>query len=107
MSGRAIYVSIRIVAPMERVWQLTQDPALHARWDVRFSLITPTAPLAGGGTRFVYERRLPGMTITGTGTTIGERERPDGTRTSQRACNAGSWVSCHTRSIGAPMRMLT
>jgi len=93
VTGRAIYVSIRIAAPMERVWQLTQDPALHARWDVRFSRITPTAPLAGGGTRFVYERRLPGMTITGTGTTIGERERPDGTRTSALRFDSDSRLS--------------
>jgi hypothetical protein len=77
-----IFVSIRIAAPLERVWELTQDPALHPRWDVRFSRITPAAALPGGGMRFAYERRMPGCTITGRGTTIGERERPDGTRTS-------------------------
>jgi hypothetical protein len=78
---------------MERVWQLTQHPAEHARWDVRFSRITPTAPLAGGGMRFVYERRLPGFTITGTGTTIGERGRPDGTRTSALRFDADDRLS--------------
>ncbi|KJL41156.1 MULTISPECIES: SRPBCC family protein [Microbacterium] len=93
MSGRAIYVSIRIVAPMERVWRLTQDPALHERWDVRFSRIIPTEPLAGGGTRFAYERRLPGCTITGNGTTIGERARPDGTRTSVLRFDSDSRLS--------------
>ncbi len=93
MTRRAIYVSIRIAVPMERVWQLTQDPALHARWDVRFSRITPTEPLAGGGTRFVYERHLPGRTITGIGTTIGERERPDGTRTSALRFDSDSRLS--------------
>jgi len=30
----------------------------------------------------VYERRLPLHTIRGTGTSLGERQRPDGTRTS-------------------------
>jgi len=93
VTRRAIYVSIRIAAPMERVWQLTQDPALHARWDVRFSRITPTARLAGGGTRFIYERRLPGWTITGSGTTIGEHDRPDGTRTSALRFDSDSRLS--------------
>ncbi|GAA5205675.1 hypothetical protein GCM10025774_03960 [Microbacterium kyungheense] len=77
-----IFVSIRIDAPWERVWQLTQDPAAHVRWDARFSAIVPTASLPGGGYRFRYERRVPGRTIVGVGATIGERERPDGTRTS-------------------------
>jgi len=81
-SGRPLFVRIRIAAPMERVWELTQDPGLHARWDARFSAIVPTGPLAGGGTRFHYERRLMRHTIHGTGVTIGERLRPDGTRTS-------------------------
>lgn len=82
MTKDAIYVEIEIRSPMDRVWQLTQEPAQHARWDLRFSSITPTVELSGGGYRFRYERRLPLHTITGTGTSIGERSRPDGTRTS-------------------------
>ncbi len=77
-----IFVAIRIRASVDRVWELTQEPRLHARWDARFSDITPTGALPGGGIRFRYERRMPGHTIVGTGTTIGERSRPDGTRTS-------------------------
>ena len=46
--SRPIYVGILIDAPLERVWQLTQDTALHPRWDLRFSSITPVAGLAGG-----------------------------------------------------------
>jgi hypothetical protein len=64
------------------VWELTQEPALHHRWDLRFSSITPTANLPSGGYRFRYELRLPMHTIVGTGTSLGERHRPDGTRTS-------------------------
>ncbi|MGA7148335.1 MAG: SRPBCC family protein, partial [Microbacterium sp.] len=78
----AIYVRIGILAPLDRVWELTQDPALHSRWDGRFSEIVPLEDLPGGGVRFAYRLRVPGHTIAGTGTTIGERSRPDGTRTS-------------------------
>ena len=67
---------------MDRIWQLTQEPTQHPRWDLRFSSITPTDELRSGGYRFRYERRLPFHTIFGTGTSLGERSRPDGTRTS-------------------------
>jgi uncharacterized protein YndB with AHSA1/START domain len=77
----AIYVEIEIRSSMERVWKLTQNPALHARWDLRFSAITPVAEL-DGGYRFRYERRLPFHTIVGMGTAVGERHNADGSRTS-------------------------
>ena len=67
---------------LETLWRLTQEPAEHPRWDLRFSSITPTTALDSGGARFVYERRMPLHTIRGTGTSLGERHRPDGTRTS-------------------------
>lgn len=82
MGSRGLHVSIRIAAPLDEVWRLTQDPELHARWDLRFSRIVPVEPLPGGGTRFRYERRMPLHTIRGTGTTIGERRAADGTATS-------------------------
>lgn len=77
-----IFVSVAIRADLDRVWELTQDPALHARWDLRFSTITPVDALADGTVRFRYERRVPGRTIRGLGTSLGERTRPHGTRTS-------------------------
>ncbi len=82
MGRGAIYVEIDIRCSLDRVWVLTQEPAQHPRWDLRFSSITPTAELESGGYRFRYERRLPLHTIVGTGTSLGERSRPDGTRTS-------------------------
>lgn len=88
-----VYVSIRIRASLDRVWELTQDPALHARWDARFSRIVPVGELPGGGIRFRYERQVAGLRITGTGTTIGERERPDGTRTSALRFDADTRLS--------------
>jgi hypothetical protein len=80
--GPPIYVSIDIEATMDEVWRLTQDTDLHPRWDARFSSITPTAQLPGGGQRFRYELRLPGHVLAGEGTSVGEKRRPDGSRTS-------------------------
>jgi hypothetical protein len=78
-----VYVETLIGAPIDRVWELTQDPKLHSRWDLRFTQITPLpGTLGSGGYRFRYERRIPLHTIVGTGTSLGERESADGTRTS-------------------------
>lgn len=93
VSRRAIFVRIRIDAPLERVWELTQNPRKHPRWDGRFTSITPSGALPGGGTRFRYELRIPLHTIVGTGTTIGERHRPDGTRTSALRFDTEDWCS--------------
>ena len=77
-----IYVEIDIRRSVDEVWDLTQDSSQHSRWDLRFSSITPVENLPRGGYRFRYERRLPLHVIVGTGTSVGERHRPDGTRTS-------------------------
>ncbi|MCC2321170.1 SRPBCC family protein [Cellulomonas xiejunii] len=77
-----IYVETHIRASLDRVWDLTQDTQQHPRWDGRFSRITPVEALPTGGYRFRYELRLPLHTLAGTGTSLGERHRPDGTRTS-------------------------
>ncbi|MGN6326331.1 SRPBCC family protein [Pseudolysinimonas sp.] len=79
---RGVYVRIVIRAPLSRLWELTQDPSAHARWDLRFSRIVPVERLPTGAERFGYERRLPFHTIRGTGTSLGERRGVDGTATS-------------------------
>lgn len=79
---RAVYVEILIRAPMERVWELTQEPALHARWDGRFSAIVPTELRADGAQCFRYELGLGVHTIRGTGVPLGDKHAANGSRTS-------------------------
>lgn len=67
---------------MDRVWKLGQDPALHPRWDLRFSRITPIEQDGQGLLHFRYEFRIPLHVIQGTGTSLGHRFRPDGQATS-------------------------
>jgi hypothetical protein len=79
-----IHVETVIRAAFDDVWRHTQDPVLHRCWDARFSDIRY---LPQGSVdepqRFEYSRRIvAGMTIRGTGETVGERHRPDGTATS-------------------------
>lgn len=81
--GEQIYVETLVRAPMERLWELTQDPAQHTRWDLRFTEISylprpdPQQPQ-----EFRYAIRLRPFSVAGVGRTLGETERPDGTRTS-------------------------
>lgn len=77
-----IYVEVRIAAPLDTVWELTQDPVQHVRWDVRFSEIVPTSPTDAGAMRFTYTRRVPFRTVAGDGVSIGETSGRDGSRTS-------------------------
>ncbi len=74
--GRGIYVEIRIRGDMDELWSKTQDPALHQRWDLRFTDITylprkdEPAPQ-----RFLYATRIGfGLGVRGEGESTGNRE---------------------------------
>jgi hypothetical protein len=78
---RPVYVETRIRAPMDRVWEVTQEAGHHQRWDVRFGSITYLPAVDGEPQRFTYATTVaPGVTVAGTGETLGDRDRPDGTR---------------------------
>jgi len=79
-----VYVQIEIAAELDEVWEYTQNPAMHRRWDLRFTKIdyipklNETAPQ-----EFSYETRLGfGVTIAGVGTSIANRTSAGGVRTS-------------------------
>ncbi|WP_092554857.1 SRPBCC family protein [Herbiconiux ginsengi] len=83
MGAHGIYVEIEIAASPDRVWELSQSPEAHTRWDLRFSCITPLETrVEGEPYRFRYERRVPFHTIVGTGIALGERESRTSERTS-------------------------
>ena len=66
---------------MDAVWEATQQPDQHRRWDVRFGDITYLPRRDGDPQRFCYATTVaPGVTIAGTGESLGDRDRGDGTR---------------------------
>jgi len=79
---RGIYVETRVHADADVLWHATQDLDSHVRWDLRFTSIELVGIDDAGARVFAYELRTPLATITGDGTTVGERRRPDGTGTS-------------------------
>lgn len=83
-AAAGIYVEIRIHGDVDAVWRHTQDPGLHARWDLRFSEIT-YLPRAGEHVpqQFDYRTRIGfGLRIDGKGESTGHKASPNGTRTS-------------------------
>lgn len=82
---RPLYIETLIQADLGAIWQITQGPGAHQRWDLRFTTIEPS-PLSGETDptrRFRYATRvLPWLMVSGHGTCAGERERPDGSRIS-------------------------
>ncbi|HEX6469261.1 MAG TPA: hypothetical protein VF069_09215 [Streptosporangiaceae bacterium] len=83
MPSRAIYVETYIRADLDLVWRRTQRPEPHQRWDLRFHEIDYLPRGAGEPQRFRYvSRPLPGVRVTGTGVSTGDRDHADGSRTS-------------------------
>jgi hypothetical protein len=96
----SIYVQIDIHAPLERIWELTQTPELHRRWDLRFTDIQYLPrPDPGQPQKFLYLTRIKfaptdkGKTapirrlanllcIRGEGETVGCRDGPTEERSS-------------------------
>ena len=77
--GRPIYVERVINAPLDTLWNATQNPEVHERWDLRFTEIrylpraTETEPQ-----RFLYATRIGfGLRIAGAGESVGNAERGD------------------------------
>lgn len=66
---------------MEDLWAATQDPQRDQRWDARFGAITYEPREEGAPQRFAYATTVaPGVTVAGTGESLGERDRADGSR---------------------------
>ncbi len=89
-----IYVETVILAGLAQVWEATQVPCSHQRWDLRFHEITQASGATCQPQRFRYSVRvLPGLVIAGHGISAGERSRPDGISTSALRFASPHWLS--------------
>ncbi|MFH7595868.1 hypothetical protein WDV06_12295 [Streptomyces racemochromogenes] len=78
-----LYVETVIRTGLDELWERSQDPALHQRWDLRFTSIHYLPRTGDEPQRFRYATRvLPFLSVSGTGISAGDRRRPDGTRVS-------------------------
>ncbi len=82
MPAPPIYVEILMRSGIDPLWEKTQDPECHQRWDLRFSSISYLAKADGAPQRFRYQTRIgAGLAISGTGESVATHE-DDGVRTS-------------------------
>jgi hypothetical protein len=94
-SSMSIYVEILIRAPIDAIWSHTQTPALHERWDLRFSRIQ-YLPRSDDSEpqRFQYATRIGfGLEVSGEGETVGRRDSADGSSTSALKFGSGEPLS--------------
>src|SRR5690242_12806227 len=75
----SIYVETRIQGQLADLWEKTQDPQLHQRWDARFSSIKRLSrDNELPSETFHYSTRMGfGISIAGEGETIGLRDQSD------------------------------
>ncbi|CAM3362782.1 DoxX-like family protein [Marinicrinis lubricantis] len=82
-TSKPIYVEIDIDSDMDTIWNRTQHPEEHVRWDLRFSEIHYLPREEGMLQSFLYRTRIGfGLNISGTGETSGSHMRDSGERTS-------------------------
>ena len=78
-----LYVEIPIASSMDELWEKTQDPELHQRWDLRFTEIEYLPRKAEEPQGFLYRTRIGfGLKIDGKGESTGTRDGDGDTRTS-------------------------
>ncbi|MFJ7960351.1 hypothetical protein ACIQ62_29080 [Streptomyces sp. NPDC096319] len=78
-----LYIETRIRADLETLWERTQEPDRHQRWDLRFTEISYLPRADGEPRHFRYATRvLPFLVVAGTGVSAGERHRAGGDRVS-------------------------
>ena len=79
----SIYVEILIRGSMDELWEKTQDPKQHQRWDLRFSEIDYLPREASEAQKFLYTTRISGgLRIEGAGESTGAQDDASGRRSS-------------------------
>lgn len=78
-----LYIAIPIACSMDELWEKTQNPELHEKWDLRFTEIEYLPRKVDELQKFLYRTRIGfGLKIDGEGESTGTREGDGGVRTS-------------------------
>jgi uncharacterized membrane protein YphA (DoxX/SURF4 family) len=78
-----VYVEIPIQSAMDQLWEKTQNPDFHQRWDLRFTEIEYLPGKPEEAQRFLYRTRIGfGLRIDGEGESTGSKEGDGGARIS-------------------------
>jgi uncharacterized membrane protein YphA (DoxX/SURF4 family) len=79
----SIYVEIAISGDLDELWEKTQNPELHQRWDLRFTEIEYLPRTAEEAQKFLYRTRIGlGLKVDRKGESTGSKDGDGGIRTS-------------------------
>ncbi|MFD3570420.1 hypothetical protein [Streptomyces sp. NPDC058667] len=96
-----LYIETRVHADLETLWERTQEPDRHQRWDLRFTEIAYLPRAEGEPQHFRYATRvLPFLVVAGTGVSAGERHRAGGDRVSALRFSSGHPLSLLAEGSG-------
>lgn len=112
-----LYIETTVRTDLETLWERSQEPDLHQRWDLRFTEIAYLPGAEGEPRRFRYATRvLPFLTVAGTGVSAGSATGPAATgsppsasspairsRSSPRAAATGGTSPPPTASASSPV----
>ncbi|WP_390208355.1 DoxX-like family protein [Halocatena marina] len=76
-SNDAIYVEIPMDASIQEVWEPTQNPNLHQRWDLRFSEIEYLPRDSGESQQFTYSTGIGAFAVEGVGESVADATPTD------------------------------
>ncbi|HDR3886194.1 TPA: DoxX-like family protein [Bacillus cereus] len=80
---KPIYVATEMNTKMKKLWEYTQEPDLHTKWDARFTEISYLEKKEGEPQKFLYKTKIGfGLEIAGEGESIGEIRKETGERIS-------------------------
>ncbi|MBM7553207.1 DoxX-like family protein [Thalassobacillus pellis] len=83
MKSKPIYVELPIQAPVEKVWEMSQNPKLHEQWDLRFSSINYLPKESEDDPQsFLYETKFGVIKVAGWGKSVGTHNNKHGSKTS-------------------------
>ncbi len=73
-----IYVETAIKCSLDEIWERTQNPKMHEKWDLRFTEIDYLPVSDAHLQRFLYKTRIGfGLEICGEGETVGQKSAID------------------------------
>lgn len=81
MKRKALYIETFIHSSLDTLWQYTQQPDMHQRWDLRFSEIS-YLPKTSDTQQFLYRTRIGGISVSGKGASLATRIKASGTNIS-------------------------
>jgi hypothetical protein len=102
LKKQPLYIETKINCDLDTLWAFTQDPAVHEKWDLRFSSITYLPKDNSDDTqKFVYATKIGfGVAVKGIGESVANKVKSNGESTSVLKFSSDSNISIIRQGSG-------